>query len=136
MIARVDPLRRTRAGRGAFDYLRSAEQVPVVGVGSVLRIRFGGQRTLGVVTALSETTEVEPGKLSEPEEVLESALTPELVALAEWMAHEYCSTSARALSLMLAPGAAQGAGAKRVLVAELTGAGRDLLAPDPGADHA
>ena len=64
--------------------------------------------------------------------MLESALTPELVALAEWMAHEYCSTPARALSLMLAPGAAQGAGAKRVLVAELTGAGRDALGPTGG----
>ena len=122
--------------RGTFDYLLSAEQAAVVGVGTVLRIRFGGQRTLGVVTALSETTEVEPGKLSEPDEVLESALTPELVSLAEWMAHEYCSTTARALSLMLAPGAAQGAGAKRVLVAELTAAGRDALAPEPEADPA
>ena len=136
MIARVQPLTRTRAVRGTFDYLLSAEQAPLAGVGSVLRIRFGGQRTLGVVTALSETTEVDPGKLSQPDEVLESALTPELVELAEWMAHEYCSTTARALSLMLAPGAAQGAGAKRVLVAELTGAGRDALAPEPGADRA
>jgi len=136
VIARVQPLTRTRAVRGTFDYLLSAEQVPVVGVGSVLRIRFGGQRTLGVVTGLSETTEVDPGKLSEPDEVLESALTPELVELAEWMAHEYCSTTARALSLMLAPGAAQGAGAKRVLVAELTAAGRDALAPEPEADLA
>ena len=134
MIARVQPLTRTRAVRGTFDYLLSAEQATVVGVGSVLRIRFGGQRTLGVVTDLSDTTEVDPGKLSEPDEVIESALTPELVALAEWMAHEYCSTSARALSLMLAPGAAQGAGAKRVLVAELTGAGRDALAPDAPPD--
>jgi primosomal protein N' (replication factor Y) (superfamily II helicase) len=134
VIARVQPLTRTRAVRGTFDYLLSAQQAPVVVVGSVLRIRFGGQRTLGVVTALSETTEVDAGKLSEPDEVLESALTPELVELAEWMAHEYCSTTARALSLMLAPGAAQGAGAKRVLVAELTAAGRDALAPDPEAD--
>ncbi len=101
--------------------------MPVVGVGSVLRIRFGGQRTLGVVTAVERDDRGRPGKLSEPDEVLDSALTPELVALAEWMAHEYCSTTARALSLMLAPGAAQGAGAKRVLVAELTGAGRDAL---------
>jgi primosomal protein N' (replication factor Y) (superfamily II helicase) len=136
VIARVQPLTRTRAVRGTFDYLLSAEQAPVVGVGSVLRIRFGGQRPLGVVTALSETTEVDPGKLSEPDEVLESALTPELVGLAEWMAHEYCSTTARALSLMLSPGAAQGTGPKRVLVAELTGAGRDVLAPEPGADPA
>jgi primosomal protein N' (replication factor Y) (superfamily II helicase) len=136
VIARVQPLTRTRAVRGTFDYLLSAEQAPIVSVGSVLRIRFGGQRTLGVVTALSEATEVDPGKLSEPDEVLESALTPELVALAEWMAHEYCSTTARALSLMLAPGAARGAGAKRVLVAELTGAGRDALASEPAASPA
>ncbi|MFZ0384774.1 MAG: hypothetical protein WAL22_03840, partial [Solirubrobacteraceae bacterium] len=134
MIARVQPLTRTRAVRGTFDYRLSDAQAPSVGVGSVLRIRFGGQRTLGVVTGLSETTDVDPGKLSEPDEVLESALTPELVSLAEWMAHEYCSTTARALSLMLAPGAAQGAGAKRVLVAELTGAGRDALAPEPASD--
>jgi primosomal protein N' (replication factor Y) (superfamily II helicase) len=131
VIAQVQPLTRTRAVRGTFDYRLNDAQAPAVRVGSVLRIRFGGQRTLGVVTALSETTDVDPGKLSEPDEVLESALTPELVGLAEWMAHEYCSTTARALSLMLAPGAAQGAGAKRVLVAELTGAGRDALAPEP-----
>jgi primosomal protein N' (replication factor Y) (superfamily II helicase) len=134
VIARVQPLTRTRAVRGTFDYLLSDAQAASVDIGSVLRIRFGGQRTLGVVTGLSETTDVDPGKLSEPDEVLESALTPELVGLAEWMAHEYCSTSARALSLMLAPGAAQGAGAKRVLVAELTGAGRDALATEPVAD--
>ena len=97
--------------RGTFDYLLCDAQAPSVAVGSVLRIRFGGQRTLGVVTALSETTEVDPAKLSEPDEVLESALTPELVSLAEWMAHEYCSTTARALSLMLAPG--RGAGRRR-----------------------
>ena len=117
--------------RGTFDYLLSDAQAASVAVGSVLRIRFGGQRTLGVVTALSETTDVDPAKLSEPDEVLESALTPELVSLADWMAHEYCSTTARALSMMLAPGAVQGAGAKRVLVAELTSAGRDALAADP-----
>jgi primosomal protein N' (replication factor Y) len=131
VIAQVQPLTRTRAVRGTFDYLLNDAQAAGVAVGSVLRIRFGGQRTLGVVTALSETTDVDPAKLSEPDEVLESALTPELVSLAGWMAHEYCSTTARALSMMLAPGAVQGAGAKRVLVAELTGAGRDALAPDP-----
>jgi primosomal protein N' (replication factor Y) len=136
VIARVQPLTRTRAVRGTFDYLLSDAQAATVAVGSVLRIRFGGQRTLGVVTGLSETTDVDPAKLSEPDELLESALTPELVELAEWMAHEYCSTTARALSLMLAPGAAQGAGAKRVQVAELTAAGRDVLAPEPQASPA
>jgi primosomal protein N' (replication factor Y) len=47
----------------------------------------------------------------------------ELVELALWMATEYCSTPSRALSLMLAPGAARGVKAKEVLVAELTEAG-------------
>jgi len=117
--------------RGTFDYLLSAQQTASVDVGSVLRIRFGGQRTLGVVTALAPTSDLDPAKLSQPDEVLDSAVTPELVALAEWMAHEYCSTTARALSLTIAPGAAQGAGAKRVLVAELTGAGRAALDAAP-----
>ncbi|HUB76920.1 MAG TPA: primosomal protein N', partial [Solirubrobacteraceae bacterium] len=101
-----------------------------VAVGSVLRIRFGGQRRLGVVTGLSERSQLDLDKLAEPDGLLEAALTPELVRLADWMAREYCSTPARALSLMLAPGAAQGRGAKRVLTAELTEAGRALLRTD------
>ena len=43
------------------------------------------------------------------------------------MAREYCSTTARALTLMLAPGTAEGVGAKRALVAELTPAGCEAL---------
>jgi primosomal protein N' (replication factor Y) (superfamily II helicase) len=129
-IAQVHPLTRTRAVRGTFDYRLTAAQAERVAVGSVLRIRFGGQRTLGVVTGVAEHTDIDPGKLAEPDEVLEAALTPELVALAHWMAREYCSTPARALSLMLAPGAAQGRGAKRVLTAELTDAGRAVVDGD------
>ena len=48
------------------------------------------------------------------------------------MAHEYCSTTARALTLMLAPGTGAGIGARRALVAELAAAGREALA-DPAA---
>jgi primosomal protein N' (replication factor Y) len=129
VIAQVHPLTRTRAVRGHFDYRLGDELAERVAVGSVLRIRFGGQRTLGVVTGLSERSELHPAKLSEPEELLEAGLTGELVRLAGWMASEYCSTQARALTLMLAPGAAQGRGAKRVLTAVLTGAGRAALAP-------
>jgi primosomal protein N' (replication factor Y) len=129
VIAQVHPLTRTRAVRGAFDYRLTAAQAERVTVGSVLRIRFGGQRTLGVVTGLVEASELDPDKLSEPDEVLNASLTPELVRLAHWMAREYCSTPARALSLMLAPGAAQGRGAKRVLTADLTDAGRAAVQP-------
>ncbi len=132
MIAHVLPLTRTRAVRGAFDYRLNAEQAERVAVGSVLRIRFGRQRTLGVVTGCSERSELDPARLTEPDELLEAGLTPELVSLAQWMAREYCSTPARALSLMLAPGAARGRGAKRVLVAELTEVGAAAL-DDPAA---
>jgi len=62
--------------RGTFDYLLSAQQTASVDVGSVLRIRFGGQRTLGVVTALAQTSDLDPTRLSAPDEVLESAITP------------------------------------------------------------
>ena len=55
-----------------------------------------------------------------PEEVRAASIPADLVALAEWMAREYCSTPARALSLVLAPGTAEGVRAKRSLVAELT----------------
>jgi primosomal protein N' (replication factor Y) len=126
VIARVQPLTRTRAVRGPFDYRLTAEQADVA-VGSLLRIPFGAQRTLGVVVELAEHSELEPERLAEPEAVLGTGLSPDLVALAHWMASEYCSTPGRALSLMLAPGAAQGTGAHRVLTAQLTDAGEAAL---------
>jgi primosomal protein N' (replication factor Y) len=129
VIARVQPLTRTRAVRGPFDYRLSAEQSDVV-VGSLLRVPFGAQRTLGVVVELAERSEVDPDRLAVPEAVVGPGLRPDLVALAHWMAREYCSTLARALSLMLAPGAADGTGARRVLVAQLTEAGEAALGHD------
>ncbi|MFZ0043224.1 MAG: primosomal protein N' [Solirubrobacteraceae bacterium] len=122
MIARVQPLTRTRAVRGPFDYRLSADQGEV-SVGSLLRVPFGGRRTLGVVVELSRTSELADERLAEPEAVLEVGLDSELVALAEWMAREYCSTTSRALSLMLAPGTTAGTGAKRTLAAEITASG-------------
>jgi primosomal protein N' (replication factor Y) len=128
-IARVEPLTRTRAVRGPFDYRLGAGQEEVE-VGSLLRVRFGGQRTLGVVVGLTEHSELAPERLSEPEAVLPGSIPPDLVALAGWMAREYCSTPARALGLTLAPGTSEGARAKRALVADLTPAGAAALAAD------
>ena len=65
-----------------------------------MRVPFGGRDVLGVVTALADRSEHE---LSPPREVLEHSLPADLVALAPWIAAEYCSTPARALSLMLPP---------------------------------
>jgi primosomal protein N' (replication factor Y) (superfamily II helicase) len=130
MIARVEPLTRTRAVRGPFDYRLAPGQD--VEVGSLLRVPFGARSSLGVVVELAERSELDPERLVAPEAVIGAGVGADLVALAGWMAREYCSTPSRALQLMLAPGAAHGTGAKRVLVAELTAAGRAELA-DPDA---
>jgi primosomal protein N' (replication factor Y) len=125
MIARVEPLTRTRAVRGPFDY-RLREPDGVV-VGSLLRVPFSGRRVLAVVTELAERSELPVERLSEPEAVIQPGLPADLVSLALWMAAEYCSTPARALGLVLPPGTNAGMRAKRELVAELTPAGVDAL---------
>jgi primosomal protein N' (replication factor Y) len=125
-IARVEPLTRTRALRGPFDYRLGPDHDEVT-VGSVLRVPFAGRRTLAVVTELADRTDVALERLATPDAVLPPAIPADLVALAGWMAHEYVSTSARALALMLAPGAGRGLGVKLVLTAEVTPAGRAAL---------
>jgi primosomal protein N' (replication factor Y) len=129
MIARVHPLMTTRAVRGPFDYRLAPGQA--VEVGSLLRVPFGARSSLGVVVELAERSELAPERLSEPEAVLGAGVGADLVELAHWMAREYCSTPARALQLMLAPGASAGTGAKLSLVAELTDAGRAALVDGP-----
>jgi primosomal protein N' (replication factor Y) (superfamily II helicase) len=129
LIARVEPLTRTRAIRGPFDYRLREDQLEVE-VGSLLRVPFGRRRALGVVVEMADASELAPERLTEPDAVLPSALPPDLVELARWMAREHCSTVARALGLVLAPGAANGVGAKRVLIAEVTDAGRRALTGD------
>jgi primosomal protein N' len=73
-IARVQPLTRTRAVRGPFDYRLGAEHADVA-VGSLLRVPFGAQRTLGVVVELADRSELDPDRLAEPEAVLGAGLT-------------------------------------------------------------
>ncbi|HKH18398.1 MAG TPA: primosomal protein N' [Solirubrobacteraceae bacterium] len=100
MIARVQPLTTTRRLAGPFDY---ALPDAVVRVGSIVRIPFGRQALDGVVVGLAEATEVPEAKLVTPTAVREDSVPDELVELALWMADEYCSTPARALSLVLPP---------------------------------
>jgi primosomal protein N' (replication factor Y) len=122
VIARVEPLTRTRAFRGPFDYLLADGQSAPVG--TLLRVPFSGGSTLAVVVALAESSELPLERLSAPEAVLDSGPPADLVELALWMADEYCSTPARALGLVLAPGAGAGVRARRRLVASVTEAGR------------
>jgi len=95
-VVKVEPLTTARALRGPFDYRRPAG----ADVGTLLEVPFGRREVLGVVTGLAEESEHE---LSEPLRVLDHAVPEDLVALALWMADEYCSTPARALSLVLPP---------------------------------
>jgi primosomal protein N' (replication factor Y) (superfamily II helicase) len=129
-IAKVEPLTTARALRGPFDYRLPAAMADL-GVGSVVRVPFGRQRTLGVVVELAETSALPPERLAEPLEALEAGVPPELVRLGLWVASEYCSTPARGLQLVLPPGT--GVGGQRVrarteLRAEISAAGEEALA--------
>jgi primosomal protein N' (replication factor Y) len=97
-----------RVLRGPFDYRLPEELREGVGVGSMLVVPFGRREILGVVTALADRSEVSEEKLLAPLRALDEgppALPIDLVALAEWLAEEYCSTLARALTLVLPPAA-------------------------------
>jgi primosomal protein N' (replication factor Y) len=100
VIARVEPLTTTRRLSGPFDYLPPEEPV---GVGSVVRVAFGRQRLDGVVVEMARGTEVPEDRLVRAGEVRADSVPAELIDLALWMAAEYCSTPARALSLVLPP---------------------------------
>ncbi len=134
MIARVEPLTRTRALRGPFDYRLRADQRDVA-VGSLLRVPFSGRDAVAVVVELAEHSELAPDRLAEPATVLPSSIPEDLVRLAEWMTREYCSTPSRALGLVMSPGATAGRKPRPTLVAALTDAGaqaavRPSQAPD------
>jgi len=102
-IAQVEPMTSTRAVRGPFDYRLPEELRGGVDVGSMLVVPFGRRQVLGVVVGLADSSEVAEEKLLAPLRALELGVPVELVALAEWIAAEYCSTVARALALVLPP---------------------------------
>jgi primosomal protein N' (replication factor Y) len=107
-IAQVEPMTTARAMRGPFDYRLPEELRDDVTVGSMLVVPFGRREILGVVTALADHSEIAEEKLLAPLRALDEGpptLPIDLVALAEWLAKEYCSTLARALALVLPPAA-------------------------------
>ncbi len=130
-IAQVEPLTSARALRGPFDYALPEEMRDSVGVGSMLVVPFGRRELLGVVVGLSEASTVSRERLLAPRRAVEADVPADLVELAAWIALQYCSTPARALSLVLPPGAGSGMQSLARLVAELTAAGRE--APTSGA---
>ncbi|HVA18962.1 MAG TPA: primosomal protein N', partial [Solirubrobacteraceae bacterium] len=144
-----EPMTTARAMRGPFDYrLPSELRGGAVEVGSMLVVPFGRREVLGVVVGLAERSEVAEEKLLSPLRALDEGpptLPGDLVALAEWIAAEYCSTISRALGLVLPPGATRRlSGRKRRAVTrcvhlpvgarspeppELTDEQRDVLEP-------
>ncbi len=132
-IAQVEPMTSARALRGPFDY-RLPEELRggVVGVGSMLVVPFGRREVLGVVVGLAERSEVAEEKLLAPLRALELGVPVEQVALAEWIAAEYCSTISRSLALVLPPGAARRlSGRKRRAVARPRHLGVGRRRPEP-----
>lgn len=129
-IAKVEPLTTARALRGPFDY-RLGPAWEEVGVGSVLAVPFAGRELLGVVTGLADRSELPADRLAEPAAVVGPGVPPELVELGLWLAEEYCSTPARGLGLILAPGTGPGGarvGPRLERRAAITEAGRAALA--------
>jgi primosomal protein N' (replication factor Y) (superfamily II helicase) len=104
-IAQVEPLTTARALRGPFDYRLPEELRAEIAVGSMLVVPFGRREVLGVVVGIAQRSEVSDEKLLAPLRAFELGVPIDLVALAEWIAAEYCSTVARALRLVLPPGA-------------------------------
>jgi primosomal protein N' (replication factor Y) len=109
-IAQVQPMTTARALRGPFDYRLPQALRGEVGIGSMLVVPFGPRQVLGVVVGLADSSDVAEEKLLAPLRALDGGpptLPADLVALAEWIAAEYCSTISRALGLVLPPGAAR-----------------------------
>jgi primosomal protein N' (replication factor Y) len=112
-IAQVQPMTSTRALRGPFDYrLPASLDGGAVQVGTMLVVPFGRRQVLGVVVGLAEQSGVAEEKLLAPVRALELGVPADLVALAEWIEREYCSTRARALGLVLPPDAARRLGGR------------------------
>ena len=108
-IAQVEPLTTARALRGPFDY-RLPEELrgACVDVGSMLVVPFGRREILGVVVGRRRAQRRSPTRSCSRRCGRSSwACRAELVELAEWIAEQYCSTPARALTLVLPPGATQ-----------------------------
>jgi primosomal protein N' (replication factor Y) len=126
LIARVIPLTTTRAVRGLFDY-RLPDNADAVSVGSLVRVPFAGRALQAVVAELADSSELPDERLATVASVLPVSLPADLVSLAQWMAREYCSTPARALTILLPPGISRGLREKQILTASITSAGTRAL---------
>ncbi|MBJ7470839.1 MAG: primosomal protein N' [Solirubrobacteraceae bacterium] len=98
-VAKILPLVTARGMPGALDYAEDS----LAPVGTVVRIPLHGRSVDGIVVARADETDVPADKLKAVEAVSDRRTTPELVELAQWMADDVASTTARALQLVAPP---------------------------------
>ena len=84
-VALDTPLRRL------FDYVAPLQETLLPAIGARVRVPFGRQRRVGVITQHADTSEVPPGKLKPILEVLDAApvLDAALQGLLLWAAEYY-----------------------------------------------
>ena len=101
MIARVEPITTTRRLQRPVR-LRAARGSPSTSARSC-GSRSGARRSTAWWSGSRRRPELAPERLVAPTAVREDDVPADLVALALWMAEEYCSTPARALALVMPP---------------------------------
>jgi primosomal protein N' (replication factor Y) len=84
---------------GQLDYLEASDAP----VGTVVRIPMAGRTVDGIIVARAGQSEWPVEKLKSVETVEDRSVTAELVELAQWMADDVASTTARALQLVAPP---------------------------------
>ena len=120
LIAKVEPMTTARALRGPFDYrlpeaMRRGRRR--LDARRAVRAPAGARRGLGAGRQ-QRGRRGEAARAAARARRGPPAVPVELLALAEWIAAEYCSTLARALALVLPPGATRRlSGRKRRAVA-------------------
>ncbi len=114
-VAKVLPLVTARGMPGALDYLDES----LAAVGTVVQIPLGGRSVAGIVVARASESEWPVEKLKAVEATSDRSITPELVELAQWLADDVASTTARALQLVAPP---EGASKQRLWVEAIVGA--------------
>jgi len=91
----------------AYHYHLPPDLLGSVKPGSLVIVPFGSQRVQGVVLRFVEVPDVAETRPVETLVDEKPALTPELMALADWMAHETLSSLGTCIDLMLPPGLSQ-----------------------------
>jgi primosomal protein N' (replication factor Y) len=111
------PAKQTNRG---FDYLIPVVLKEWVAIGSRVAVPFGPRKLQGFVVELHDRPDFDPAKLKPISEVLDlyPPLTPDLVALAQWVSQTYLCHEITALQAMI-PGALKAKYERHIQVGDL-----------------